>query len=59
MSPAPENIKLGLSLTFAEAPNWKSLRGHIHIQVATNNVELTLLFHPPTPDNVDRYSVTF
>jgi hypothetical protein len=34
------------------------IRGHFHIHVATDKVESTLLFHhPPTPDNVDRYSV--
>jgi hypothetical protein len=31
----------------------------ICIHVATNNVESMLFLHPPTPDNVDRYSVVF
>ena len=36
-----------------------TFKGHVHIHIATNNVESTLFLHPPTPDNVDRYSAVF
>jgi hypothetical protein len=49
--------------SIAQTAQYKYKGPRVHIHVATNNVESTLLFHPPThpptPDNVDRYSVVF